>query len=162
MTLLAAVALSRSWQAAGGRGSVTSASAAVAAAVVGFLALSSIWGADHQLAKSRSDYAKVPKGTAAVAGAGPAYADNNFTEWLRRALPAHARFYVVPTTVPDNDPSNYQWTTFRLSPRTAEPYPKQAQYIVFWGVKPRDTDLDLSKLQIVSRYDKTRSVARWR
>jgi hypothetical protein len=160
--VLVAVALTRSIQQAGGRGSVQAASAAVAAAVTGFLALGSIWGTDHELAKQRASFAKLGKTVAAVAGAGPAGADNNFAEWLRGELPAGASVGVMPAGTAAADSSNYQWTTFRLLPRTVEPDPNKAKYIVFWGVTPKDHGFNPATMKMVARYDKVHALARWR
>lgn len=62
-----------------------------------------------------------------------------FAEWIRARLKPGDRFYLVPS--PTRDDAVYQWFTYRLHPSLMTEKPEQADWLVFYGIEPRETGL---------------------
>jgi hypothetical protein len=63
-----------------------------------------------------------------------------FAEWIRGRLNPGDRFYLVPSPARTEDV--YQWFTFRLLPHLQSERPDQADWLVFYGISPRQSGLN--------------------
>jgi hypothetical protein len=83
-----------------------------------------------------------------------------FAEWIRAQLKPGDSFYLVPS--PTRDEAVYQWFTYRLIPSLMTEKPEQADWLVFYGINPRETGLTNLIKGVAEQYGPGYSLARTR
>jgi xanthosine utilization system XapX-like protein len=130
----------------------------VIAVAFGYIAF---WGHAWQNGKSfraqRTQWRAVAQPAIVGAPAEPGF-QAGFAEWIRSRLEPGDRFYLVPS--PTRDEAVYQWFTYRLIPSLVTEKPEQADWLIFYGINPRETGLTHLIKGIAEQYGPGYSLAR--
>ena len=119
-------------------GAISSASAAVAVAVVAFGigGLNNLWPETTGLVDAHNANAKLSR-EAANTQAGAVYSTDNegFLAFADRVIPRTARVF-IECGLHQGKCLQQEWVTFRLSPRVFVEHPSQARWAIFDGAEP--------------------------
>lgn len=115
--------------------------AAVAVAIAAALIGANIWTSVEGFQNRAEATSGVTYGQATVAGGSALGQNTAFLDWARTRIPEDATFYFYPVG-PASDSTNYQWGTYQLGPRISVDDPDRADWLVFYGVDPRETNYD--------------------
>jgi hypothetical protein len=134
----------------------------VLAVAFGYIAF---WGHVWQTGKSfwtqREQWQAMPQEQAEIAGAPLAPGvPTEFAEWIRGRLEPGDRFYLVPS--PAISDAVYQWFTFRLLPNLSSEQPQQADWLIFYGTSPEESDFSSSISGVARQYRPGYAIARTR
>lgn len=155
--LMAGFVVSLAWTARP-RPSVVARSIIVVAAAFGYL---TFWGHVWQYGKSlrvqRTQWQAVAQPELAGVPTEPGF-QSGFAEWIRARLKPGDRFYLVPS--PTRDDAVYQWFSYRLIPNLMSEKPEQADWLVFYGISPRESGLTYLIKGIAEQYGPGYSLAR--
>ena len=138
--------------------SVVASSIAAVAVAFGYIAF---WGHVWQNGKSfwaqRAQWRAVAQPAIVGAPTEPGL-QVGFAEWIRSRIKPGDRFYLVPS--PTRDEAVYQWFTYRLLPSLMTEKPEQADWLVFYGINPRETGLTHLIKGVAEQYGPGYSLAR--
>jgi xanthosine utilization system XapX-like protein len=134
----------------------------VLAVAFGYIAF---WGHVWQTGKTfwteREQWQTMTRAQAEIAGAPLAPGvSTEFAEWIRGRLEPGDRFYLVPS--PALSDAVYQWFTFRLLPNLSSEQPRQADWLIFYGTSPEESDFSDSIAGDAWPYRPGYSIARTR
>jgi hypothetical protein len=125
LVLGAAAAANRRWP----RRAVAAASATLVVAVAGSL------GADVRLLSHRAESVRLTSEQRTSRGGAAIGVRVAFVEWARRVIPPRKSVAVL-FRLPGRNEAAYQWTAYRLFPRSVTDDATRADWIVFYGVEP--------------------------
>lgn len=97
-----------------------------------------IWQTGQLVKAQRRLGRSVPREQAALAGLPPEPGIQPlFAEWIRPRLEPGESFFMVPSST--RDEGVYQWFTYRLLPHLSSELPEQADWLIFYGITPRES-----------------------
>jgi hypothetical protein len=108
---------------------------AVATALVG----TNVWNAVQGFEDRADTTGGVDGPTAAVAGGNREGVEVGFFNWAKSRIGEDQTFYMYPAG-PLTDSAPYQWGTYQLAPRLSVDDPDRADWLVFYGVEPDETN----------------------
>jgi xanthosine utilization system XapX-like protein len=130
----------------------------VLAVAFGYIAFwGHVWQNGRSFWAQRAQWRAVAQPAIAGAPAEPGF-QAGFAEWIRSRLEPGDRFYLVPS--PTRDEAVYQWFTYRLIPNLVTEKPEQADWLIFYGINPRESGLTHLIKGIAQQYGPGYSLAR--
>ena len=137
-------------------------SIAVLAVAFGYIVFwGHVWQTGESFWTQRTLWKTMPRAQAEIAGAPLVQGTPTaFAEWIRERLEPGDRFYLVPS--PARSEAVYQWFTFRLLPNLSSEQPQQADWLIFYGTSPRESELSDSIVGEAQHYSPGYSIARAR
>ena len=125
------------------------AAVAVAAALVGL----NVWNTVQGFRDRAKATGGVDSATAGVAGGTKEGVEVSFFNWARARIGEDETFYMYPSG-PLTDARPYQWGTYQLTPRVSVEHPTRADWLVFYGVDPDETNYPRDRFAPPVRYGK--------
>ena len=130
----------------------------VLAVAFGYIAFwGHVWQNGRSFWAQRAQWRAVAQPAIVGAPAEPGF-QAGFAEWIRSRLEPGDRFYLVPS--PTRDEAVYQWFTYRLIPNLVTEKPEQADWLIFYGINPRESGLTHLIKGIAQQYGPGYSLAR--
>ncbi|MGZ4270645.1 MAG: hypothetical protein ACXVSX_15730 [Solirubrobacteraceae bacterium] len=129
----------------------------VVAAVLGILALNGVWSSAVAQRQARSDLAKKTRTVRDQQAPSVIGINVPFVEWVAQRIPTNQTFALAR---PDDTAT--QWMSYRLMPRWLAPDRRRADWIVFYGVSPRQVGYRRSQFAEIHEFQPNFSIARVR